>query len=228
MSNQYLVILKSAVENDSKENEVSEKGLQHPRVSPEEMEKRVFRFKDIEGKGTPVGVPLMFIDSILPGHYRMNYAVIGDTASEDPAYQPILDQPHKFQIGMCPPGNGPAWHTHDYIEMFMPLSGEFRFYYGNDPDGEPEGEALIGPWDMISLPPGLWRSFENAGEENAWCFAVLEQHEVYAGKDPYWPDWLVEQAREHGLEVDDKGKMVKPPNFEELRAEVEAKLLHRK
>jgi quercetin dioxygenase-like cupin family protein len=209
---------------------VSEKGLEaHPRVSPEEMEGRVVRFKDIEGKGSPVGVPLMFIDSILPGHKRMNYAVIGDTASEDPEFRPILDQPHDFQIGMfmCPPGNGPAWHTHDYIEMFMPLSGSFRFLYGNDPDGEPEGETIIGPWDMISLPPGLWRSFENAGEEDAWCFAVLETHEAYAGKDPYWPDWLVEQARERGLEVDDKGKMVKPPNFAELRDRMEDELLHR-
>ena len=208
---------------------VSEKGLQHPKVSPEEMEERIFRFKDIEGKGSPVGVPLMFIDSILPGHMRMNYAVIGDTASEDPDYQPILAQPHKFQIGMfmCPPGNGPAWHTHDYIEMFMPLSGKFRFLYGNDPNGEAEGEAIIGPWDMISLPPGLWRSLENAGEEDAWCFAVLEQHEAYAGRDPYWPEWLIEQSRAHGLEVDEKGKMIKPPNFEELRDGVEARILHR-
>ncbi len=198
----------------------------HPAISSEQMQRDyIVRFEELKERG----VPLMFIDSILPGHYRMNYAVIGDTASEDPEFQPILDQPHKFQIGMfmCPPGNGPAWHTHDYIEMFMPLSGSFRFYYGNDSDGEPEGEALIEPWDMISLPPGLWRSFENASEEDAWCFAVLEQHEVFTGRDPYWPDWIVEQARKHGLEVDDKGKMIKPPNFEELRDEVEAKLLHR-
>ena len=201
------------------------------RVSVEEMEKRVFRFKDIEGKGSPVGVPLMFIDSILPGHYRMNYAVIGDTASEDPEFKPMLEQPHKFQIGMfmCPPGNGPAWHTHDYIEMFMPLSGTFRFYYGSDPEGEedPEGEITIGPWDMISLPAGLWRSFENAGEEDAWCFAVLEPHEAYAGKDPYWPDSIVEKAKEYGLEVDESGKMVKPENFDELRDKTEAELLRR-
>lgn len=205
--------------------------MDHTKVSTEEMQKRIFRFKDIEGKGTPVGVPLMFIDSILPGHKRMNYAVIGDTASEDPEFEPILEQPHKFQIGMfmCPPGNGPAWHTHDYIEMFMPLSGKFRFYYGNDPDGEddPEGEALVEPWDMISLPPGLWRSFENADEEDAWCFAVLEPHEAYAGKDPYWPASVVERAKEHGLEVDDKGQMIKPANFTELRDGVEAELLHR-
>lgn len=205
--------------------------MDHPKVSNEEMQDRIVRFKDIEGKGSPVGVPLMFIDSVLPGHYRMNYAVIGDTASEDPEFQPLLDQPHKFQIGifMCPPGNGPAWHTHDYIEMFMPLSGRFRFYWGNDPDGadEPEGEAVLEPWDMISLPAGLWRGFENADDEDAWCFAVLEAHEVFTGKDPYWPGWVVEQARERGLQVDETGKMIKPDNFDELRDRIEVEILRR-
>ena len=59
-----------------------------------------------------------------------------------------MDQPHKFQIGMfmAPPGNGPAWHTHDYVEIFMPLSGKWRFYWGTDPDkpDEPEGEEIFG------------------------------------------------------------------------------------
>lgn len=205
--------------------------MQHPKVSNEEMHKRIVRFGDIEGKGSPVGVPLMFIDSILPGHYRMNYAVIGDTASEDPEFKPLLEQPHKFQVGifMCPPGNGPAWHTHDYVEMFVPLSGRWRFYWGNDEDGadEPEGESVLGPWDMISLPPGLWRGFENTGEEDAWCFAVLESHEVYTDKDPYWPDWVVEQARERGLQVDASGKMIKPDNFDELRDKAQTELLRR-
>src|SRR5437588_6653622 len=91
--------------------------MTHPKVSTEEMQKRIVRFKDLEGKG----LPLMFIDSILPGHRRMNYAVIGDTASENPDFRPILDQPHRFQIGMfmCPAGSGPAYHTHDYIEVFL-------------------------------------------------------------------------------------------------------------
>ncbi len=196
-----------------------------------DMRGRIVRFKDIEGRGSPVGVPLMFIDSILPGHHRMNYAVIGDTASEDPDFKPILDEPHKFQIGMfmCPPNNGPAYHTHDYIELFMPLSGRWRFYWGDDPDkpDDPDGEDILEPWDTISLPPKLWRGFENVGEEDAWCFAVLESHEVYTGKDPYWPGWLIEQAKEKGLQVDESGKMIKPENFEELRDRVETEVLRR-
>lgn len=199
--------------------------MEHPRVSNEEMMKRIVRFEDLKQHG----IPLMFIDSILPGHWRMNYAVIGDTASENPDFKPAIEAPHKFQIGMfcCPPGCGPAYHTHDYIEMFMPLTGQWRYYWGNNPDAPPEGEALIGPWDMISLPPGLWRGFENASGEDAWCFAVLEPHNVFASKDPYWAPHVEQAAREHGFFADERGKMIKPDNYEQLKRQMEDRLLHR-
>lgn len=188
----------------------------HPRVTPDEMARRVVRFSDLTRENA---VPLMFIDSMLPGHHRLNYAVIGDTASENADFEPILTQPHRFQIGMfkaMPHGNGPAYHTHDYVEIFFPLEGRWRFYFGNDPEGEPEGELFLEKWDLISFPPGLWRGFENIGDEAAWCFAVLEEHEVYHGKDPYWSPTVIRHAREAGFESDEKGRMIKPPNFDEL------------
>ncbi|MGQ0603910.1 MAG: cupin domain-containing protein [Anaerolineales bacterium] len=197
--------------------------MPHPKVTPEEMNQRIIRFTELKKQGTP----LMFIDSVIPRHYRMNYAVIGDTASENPEFKPLLNQPHKFQIGVvnAPPGCGPAYHTHDYIEMFMPLTGRWRYYYGNDPEGAPEGEAILEPWDMISLPPGLWRGFENISDEPAWLFAVLEPHEVFAGKDPYWAQHIVQQAEAFGFHADERGKMVKPENYAEHRQRVEALLL---
>ena len=82
--------------------------MEHPKVTPEEMMARVVRFRDY----TPEkAIPLMFIDSLLPGHHRLNYAVVGDTASENPDYEVMLRQPHKFQLGMfkaMPNCNGPA------------------------------------------------------------------------------------------------------------------------
>ena len=42
-----------AVDGETERSGMSEKSLGgHPKVSPEEMEKRIFRFKDIEGKGS--------------------------------------------------------------------------------------------------------------------------------------------------------------------------------
>jgi quercetin dioxygenase-like cupin family protein len=190
--------------------------VNRPNVTKEEMLKRVVRFSDYTKENA---VPLMFIDSFLPGHRRLNYAVIGDTASENPDFKPLITEPHNFQIGMfkaMPHGNGPAYHTHDYIELFLPLEGKWRFYWGNDPDGEPEGEIFLEKWDLISFPPGLWRGFENVSDEPAWCFAVQEAHNVFEGKDPYWSPRVIQAARENGFEADDQGRMIKPPNFKEL------------
>jgi quercetin dioxygenase-like cupin family protein len=191
-------------------------------VKTDPMVGRIARWSDIRRSG----VPVMFIDSVLPGHHRMNYAVIGDTASENPDYQPAIAAPHKFQVGMfeAPPGNGPGWHTHSYVEMFVPLTGRWKFVYGTDAD-DPDGdvtEVVLEPWDAISFPPGLWRRFENASDENAVGFAVLDPHDVFDEKDPIWPDWMVRRAAERGLEADASGRMIKPDNFAEIEAEVRA------
>ncbi|HLI59014.1 MAG TPA: hypothetical protein VKV21_05040 [Solirubrobacteraceae bacterium] len=189
---------------------------------PDPMEGRIARFEDMRGRGTPI----MFIDSVLPGHYRMNYAVIGDTASENPDFTPMITTPHKFQIGMfeAPPGNGPGWHTHDYVELFMPLSGRWRFLWSSDPeDPEPSArEAVLGPWDVISFPPDVMRRFENASGRNAWGFAVLDPHEHFTGPDPRWPAFMIEAAAERGLRTDSHGRLVMPENLAELEAEVSA------
>ncbi len=188
------------------------------------MAGRISRFADLKRNGTPV----MFIDSVLPGHYRMNYAVIGDTASENPDFKPMMTAPHKFQVGMfeAPPGNGPGWHTHDYVEMFVPLTGTWRFCYGLNPDDPDDllGEVVLEQWDAISFPPHLWRRFENASTENAWAFAVLDPHDHFDGPDPHWPDWMVRLAEEHGLRADERGRMIKPANFAEIEREITAKI----
>jgi quercetin dioxygenase-like cupin family protein len=193
-------------------------------VAGDPMAGRIARWEDIRARG----IPVMFIDSVLPGHARMNYSVIGDTASENPSYEPILPAPHRFQIGMfeAPPGNGPAWHTHTYVELFVPLTGRWRFCYGLDADRPDDllGEVTLGPWDVISFPPGLWRSFENVSDANAVGLAVLDPHDVFVEKDPVWPQWLVQEAARRGLASDDKGRMIKPDNFDQLEAEIVARI----
>jgi quercetin dioxygenase-like cupin family protein len=158
----------------------------------------------------------------------MNYSVIGDTASENPDFEPAISAPHKFQIGMfeAPPGNGPGWHTHTYVELFVPLTGTWRFVYGANPD-DPHHEVtevLLQPWDVISFPPGLWRRFENASDATAVGFAVLDPHDAFLERDPIWPEWMIEQAATRGLSADPSGRMIKPDNFDELEAEVRASI----
>lgn len=200
--------------------------MEHPKQTAETMAKRVMRFQELKDKG----IPIMFIDSLLPNHYRMNYAVIGDTASENPDFeiQRAITEPHNFQIGMgwSPPGHGPAWHTHDYIESFFILTGPWRFYWGNDPDpAKPDGYFDLNEWDMISLPPGMYRRFEYIGDRIGWFFAVLEAHQVFTGKDPIWPPKVEQQAAEIGYQADDKGKMIHPPSYQDDKAAHHARLL---
>ena len=196
----------------------------HPRISTDQMlSDYVVRFDQLKQRG----IPLMFIDSILPGHQRMNYAVIGDTASENPEFAPAITVPHKFQIGMgfAAPGNGPAYHTHEYVEMFLILKGKWRFYWGNDPDpAKIEGEAILRKWDMISLPPGLYRGFEVAGKKVGWFFAVLDPHPVFLSKDPIWSPQVERLAAEQGFRADESGKMVKPDDYAERRDELKRHL----
>jgi quercetin dioxygenase-like cupin family protein len=189
-------------------------------VKVDPMEGRVARWSEMRDNG----VPVMFIDSVLPGNYRMNYAVIGDTASENPDFKPAITAPHKFQIGMfeAPPGNGPGWHTHEYVELFVPLTGQWTFSYGlnaDDPD-DLLGQLVLEPWDVISFPPGLWRRFENSSDVNAVGFAVLDPHEAFVDRDPIWPQWLVDRAAEAGLQADATGRMIVPENMGELEARI--------
>lgn len=193
--------------------------MDHPKVSKEEMLARVVRYPDAYTKDA--AVPMMFIDSILPNHQRLNYAVAGDTAAENPDYKVLMPQPHKFQLGMFRPmpGCGPAMHTHDYVEVFLPLEGEWRFYWSNEPEGETE-EIFLSKWDLISFPPGLWRGFEVVSDEPAWCFAVLESHQVFEGKDPYWSPSVIRAAEREGFASDENGRMIKPDNFEQINKEI--------
>jgi quercetin dioxygenase-like cupin family protein len=191
-------------------------------ITSADMQARIMRFPELKQNG----VPLMFIDSILPGHQRMNYAVIGDTASENAEFKPHISAPHNFQIGMgfAEPGNGPAFHTHDYVESFLILEGRWRFYWGNEP-GTVDGDAVLEKWDFITLPPKLYRGFEVVGDSLGWFFAVLDPHTVFSSKDPYWDPAVERAAKDHGFHADEAGKMIKPENYTELRTQMMERLM---
>ena len=89
---------------------------------------------------------------------------------------------------------------------------------------DPEGEAILEPWDSISLPMHVWRGFENVSNEPAWCFAVLDPHDVYRSKDPYWSERVVEQAAKFGFQADSSGRMIKPSDYSARKAALTVKL----
>ena len=150
------------------------------RVTREEMEKRVARFKDLIGHDG--GLP----DSKYPSAVRRLYNVIGFQPPEgENAHSPVgagAAEPaairinEGFNLGFCEaaPGKGPMMHNHDTNETFMPMTGRWRCSW--EVDGKVEAFEL-GPRDVISFPAGVQRRFENVTHEEPdtthWLLFVI-------------------------------------------------------
>ena len=81
-------------------------------------------------------------------------------------------------------------------------TGEWAFRYGVDAT---DGEVRLSPGDTISIPPMMFRGFENVGEDVGFLFAVL------GGDDPgkvTWAPRVFELARDHGLVLLEGGRLV--------------------
>ena len=73
-------------------------------------------------------------------------------------------------IARCPPGDKPLLHAHHYtVETFMCLTGRFRIRWGN----EGREHIDLDPFDMIAVPPGVDRQFENISNEDARLLVVI-------------------------------------------------------
>jgi uncharacterized RmlC-like cupin family protein len=73
-------------------------------------------------------------------------------------------------VGMRPPGDKPLLHAHHHkVENFLCLTGAFRIRWG---EGGREHIDLK-PFDMISVPPGVDRQFENISDADARLLVVI-------------------------------------------------------
>lgn len=138
------------------------RGLPRP-----EMMKRVAFFRDL--KGSDGGLP----DSKMQGCIRTLYNVIGfqppkdeggavtSPVGDDAARMAAIKVSEGFNLGYCraKPGNGPMMHNHDTNETFIPMTGTWRCSWENE-NGEVDF-VDVGPFDVVSFPPGCARRFEN-------------------------------------------------------------------
>jgi quercetin dioxygenase-like cupin family protein len=124
----------------------------------------VVRFADVQGKSN------LFLDSVIPGFTRTVWMMIGPNEGWDnPDEAPAL-LAEDFTVGIigCAPGCGAALHTHETVEVFMPLSCTWTIFT----EERPEGEIVVEPWDFVSVSPGIMRGFRNVGETDAHLLAV--------------------------------------------------------
>lgn len=89
-----------------------------------------------------------------------------------------ITQPHGFHLSISTlsPGVRPTVHSHPYNEVFMPLNARFRVYWGENLEESLELE----PFDVISVPAGVFRTFENLDSRDG-CMVAIFDH----GGDPH-------------------------------------------
>ena len=167
------------------------------RVSMAQMQERVARF----GKLRPS--KQAFVDTRIPEHVRDIYNVIGQGVTEDPDLKPAITAVDGFNITYigAEAGKGAALHSHSTVEVFIPLSGRWSVYWGD----EGEDEVILDRFDCVSVPVGVLRGFRNVGEGHAYLMAILGGTE--AGKVG-WAESVLKRAEETGLARDEAGNVV--------------------
>ena len=124
-------------------------------ITVDEFEKtRVARFDQLEGSRLPM------LDAVIPGCEREIYQIIGRGVGEDATQKAAITDNRDFNVGVvrCAPGKGTLHHDHETNEVFMPLKGRWKIFWGDD---EESRYVLLDPWDVASCPPHVMRGFPN-------------------------------------------------------------------
>ena len=177
-------------------------------MTPEEMEKRIVRYGDL------VPCKTAFIDAHTPGSdQKENFTIIGGGVSESPDQHVHITIPHGFNIGAAgqPPKCRNSLHNHRTAEVFIVLSGRWRFFWGERGDA---GEVILQEGDIINIPTNMFRGFENIGTDYGMIMAVLGGDD--AGGGVIWAPHVIEDAKDHGLILGENGKLYDTKKGERL------------
>ncbi len=128
-------------------------------ISREAMLRRIARFKELR----PMDYKALGMAEVPEGMEGFMVIAPGGMA-------PISDA-QDFNLGVvkADPGKGAPLHSHKTVEVFVPLSGRWAFFWGE----AGEEEVTLEAWDTISFPPGVPHGFRNLGSEKACLLAVV-------------------------------------------------------
>lgn len=74
-------------------------------------------------------------------------------------------------IARCPPGDKPMLHAHmRTCETFMTLKGRFLIRWGD----RGEHQTVLEQFDMIAVPPAVYRDFTNITDEEALLLVFVQ------------------------------------------------------
>jgi mannose-6-phosphate isomerase-like protein (cupin superfamily) len=168
-------------------------------MTPQEMERSIVRYGDLRPCRTA------FIDAHTPGSdLKENFTIIGGGVSESAEQHVHLRQTPGFNIGAAgqPPHCRNSLHSHRTAEVFFVLSGRWRFFWGRRGTA---GAVVLEQGDIINIPTGIFRGFENIGTDYGMIMAVLGGDD--AGGGVIWAPQVIEDARAHGLVLAETGRL---------------------
>ena len=170
-----------------------------PKLTKEIIESRVARFKDVmDNLGSFAGV----VDSHIEQHRKKIYPVMGANVTSGTAAAAQLAPEGRFSINFmqCGPGKHPVMHTHDTLEVFIPITGRWRMIF--EEDGETV-EIEAEPYDVVSCPIEMMRTLVNISDAPAIVMAVIGlDDEGRAGLG--FSEEFAEQVKKDGVEYDDR------------------------
>ena len=134
----------------------------------QEMNARVARFKSLKPQSSAYDskgdIPQEVYETMTA---RTLYLLMSPENQGGPMAQaPAVVTQDKMSviIAECPPGDGPLLHAHQFTrETFFCLDGRFKIQWGD----EGESVLFLDPYDMIAVPPGVVRRFENVSDHTA-------------------------------------------------------------
>jgi len=164
------------------------------KVTEEEMRERLARPSDLRWHDEP------FLDSRLPGGGAQLALVVGYGLTEDRLQRPRLADPHGLALAWlrAAPGRGVRLHRIEEPEVLIVKTGRLKVTMNRENPVSTE----LGPYDMVSVPAGAWRSLENAGRETAQVAALT------AGDGRVYIDWdpaVIAAARAGDVALDPNG-----------------------
>ena len=168
-------------------------------ISQNEMNKRIVRYGELKPCKTA------FIDAHTPGSdQKENFTIIGGGVSESRDQHVHITDTPGFNIGAAgqPPNCKNSLHCHRTAEVFFVLNGRWKFYWGR---WGTAGEVILEKGDIFNIPTGIFRGFENVGEEYGMIMAILGGDD--AGGGVVWAPQVIEEAQKHGLMLGENGKL---------------------
>lgn len=164
------------------------------RVSEAEMRERLATPDDLEWSSRP------FLDSTLPRGGAELALVVGYGFTEDREQAPRLADPHGLTMAWlrADAGRGMSTHRHDHAQAMIVKSGRWRITFNRD---EPVS-VEVGPYDVVSLPPGAWRRLESVGDDTGLAIFVT-QGDGRVHLD--WDEAVRRDARDSGVTIDANG-----------------------